>query len=309
MAVGGSRVQVMRGLLIETALWAVVGLAGAIPVAMACLRIVSAIVWSRQLVRLRTASRPSRRRRRSDPVRRFRGYRSSRAGISERALRFAPGNRHAIEPASRIARCSGQPDRARPGGWHGGDRAFAKRARADGAHSPGFGGPAGARIVLPETRYVAEASQRDFFTRLLSVIRSRPEVRTVSASSYVPPTAALGNLRFTIEGRTTVSDAQSASPAAVDAAAFRALGIPLLHGRLFDDRDGPGAPDVCILSQALAHRYWGSDDPIGVRLQIAGLANPVTVIGVVGDVRQPIRPIPGPRRCCICPISRRLGRS
>jgi putative ABC transport system permease protein len=289
MAVGGSRLQVMRGLLIETALWAMVGLAGAIPVAMACLRIVSAIVSGpdslfdfapRLDLRAATAG-----------VILFAAFVGiAAAGPAFRSVVFASrlvtdtrssrrrGSRAALAGQIALALVVGTVAIALSRNVS----ALTELTRPDSADRQAL------EIVLPETRYVTEASQRDFFTRLLSVIRSRAEVRTVSASSYVPPTAALGNLRFTIEGRTTVSDAQSASPAAVDAAAFRALGIPLLHGRMFDDRDGPGAPDVCILSQALAHRYWGSDDPIGARLHIAGLANPVTVIGIAGDVRQPI---------------------
>jgi hypothetical protein len=142
--------------------------------------------------------------------------------------------------------------------------------------------------VLPDTRYAEEPSQRAFFERLLTALRSQPELASAAMSSYVPPTQAPGNLRFTIDGRPEPSDAHSASPAAVDPGAFRSLHVTLLRGRLIDERDGPGRPDVCVISAALARKYWGNADPLGVRLQVVGLDRPLTIVGIVSDVRQPI---------------------
>jgi putative ABC transport system permease protein len=142
-------------------------------------------------------------------------------------------------------------------------------------------------IVLPETRYTTEDLQREFFARLVAALRTRAEIARVAASSYLPPTQALGNMRFAIDGAGEPPDAQTASPAAVDAEAFRALGIGLLSGRLFDARDGAVAPAVCIISAAMARRYWGDADPLGRRLRIAGLERPITIVGIVADVHQP----------------------
>jgi putative ABC transport system permease protein len=61
-----------------------------------------------------------------------------------------------------------------------------------------------------------------------------------------------------------------------------------VRGRLFDLRDGPGAPDVCVMSAALARRYWGATDPLGQRLHIVGFDRPVTIVGLVSDIRQPV---------------------
>jgi putative ABC transport system permease protein len=143
-------------------------------------------------------------------------------------------------------------------------------------------------IVLPDSRYADEPSQRAFFERLLTALRAQPDLASVAASSYVPPTQAPGNARFTIEGRPAPSDAQSASPAAVDPHAFRSMQAALLRGRLIDERDGPGMPDVCVISAALARRYWGDSDPLGQRLHVVGLDRPLTIVGIVSDVRQPI---------------------
>ncbi len=69
---------------------------------------------------------------------------------------------------------------------------------------------------------------------------------------------------------------------------FRAAGIPLVRGRLFDDRDHPDAPHAAVISQSLAGRQWPGRDPIGLRIEFGNMdgdLTPLTIVGVVGDVR------------------------
>jgi len=133
-----------------------------------------------------------------------------------------------------------------------------------------------------------ETSQRRFFERLLVALAARGEVRAVAAASYVPPTRPLGNVRFSIEGRATSTETQTALASAVNASAFTLLGIPLVRGRLIEDRDSSIAPHVAVISAALSRRYWPNEDPIGRRIMLVGVAKPTTIVGVVGDVRQPL---------------------
>lgn len=70
---------------------------------------------------------------------------------------------------------------------------------------------------------------------------------------------------------------------------FRALGIPLLRGRWFDDRDTIDAPHVALINQALAKVKWPGQDPIGRTIEFGNMdadLRPLTIIGVVGDVRE-----------------------
>jgi len=70
---------------------------------------------------------------------------------------------------------------------------------------------------------------------------------------------------------------------------FRALAIPLLRGRLFDDRDTIDAPHVAVVSQSLAREKWPGQDPLGHRIEFGNMdgdLRPLTIIGVVGDVRE-----------------------
>ncbi|MBS1873273.1 MAG: ABC transporter permease [Acidobacteria bacterium] len=69
---------------------------------------------------------------------------------------------------------------------------------------------------------------------------------------------------------------------------FRAMGIPLVRGRYFGDQDVQNSPHVAVISEALAKEKWAGKDPIGQTLEFGnmdGNLTPLTVVGVVGDVR------------------------
>jgi putative ABC transport system permease protein len=70
---------------------------------------------------------------------------------------------------------------------------------------------------------------------------------------------------------------------------FTALGIPLKRGRLFDERDTLDAPHVALISETLARQRWPGQDPVGRTIEFGGMdgdLRPLTIVGVVGDVRQ-----------------------
>jgi putative ABC transport system permease protein len=69
---------------------------------------------------------------------------------------------------------------------------------------------------------------------------------------------------------------------------FRTLGIPLMRGRIFSDQETPTTTNVAVISQALARRQWLNQDPIGQTIEFGnmdGNLKPLTIIGIVGDVR------------------------
>ena len=69
---------------------------------------------------------------------------------------------------------------------------------------------------------------------------------------------------------------------------FQAMGIPLVAGRLFDDRDAPDAPHVAVISATLARTKWPNQDPLGKTIQFGNMDGDLrtfTVVGVVGDIR------------------------
>jgi putative ABC transport system permease protein len=76
---------------------------------------------------------------------------------------------------------------------------------------------------------------------------------------------------------------------------FRALGIPLMRGRLFDARDGIDAPHVAVISESLAKTRWPKEDPLGRTIEFGNMDGDVrlfTIVGIVGDIRQRSLEIP-----------------
>jgi predicted permease len=70
---------------------------------------------------------------------------------------------------------------------------------------------------------------------------------------------------------------------------FRALGIPLVRGRSFDDRDVAGAPHAALISESLARTRWPGQDPIGRTIEFGnmdGYLNLLTIVGIVGDTHE-----------------------
>ncbi len=70
---------------------------------------------------------------------------------------------------------------------------------------------------------------------------------------------------------------------------FSAMRIPLVRGRLFDERDGPDAPHVAVISESLAATKWPDQDPIGRFIQFGNMDGDLRgfrIVGIVGDVRE-----------------------
>src|SRR5204863_7004128 len=70
---------------------------------------------------------------------------------------------------------------------------------------------------------------------------------------------------------------------------FQALHIPLVRGRLFDDRDGPSAPPAAVINASLARKQWPNESPLGRIIQFGNMdgdLRPFTIVGVVGDIRE-----------------------
>jgi predicted permease len=148
-----------------------------------------------------------------------------------------------------------------------------------------------AAVELPASRYAAEQPRANAFARLLERVAALPGVQ--AAGAVAPQLFPFGGprvrgARFEIQGRPDAeyrAEVYSATPAY-----FAAVRIPLLAGRLFTERDGAAAPPVALLSSVVARRYWGAADPLGrvIRLESQRRDSPwVTVVGVVGDVRNP----------------------
>ena len=147
-----------------------------------------------------------------------------------------------------------------------------------------------ADLMVPQTRYPKGADQTRVYRRLLEGLTERPELQAVGVGFPGPFHGGSASGTFFIEGRasTTRADRPFGHLGTVSGGYFAAMGIPLLSGRTFQDRDVETAPPVAIVSASLAQKYWPGENPVGKRMRFDD--NPAdpwfTVVGLVGDVRQ-----------------------
>jgi putative ABC transport system permease protein len=167
-------------------------------------------------------------------------------------------------------------------------RSFARVLEVD----PGFR-PSGVltlRVALPDAVYSKPEQVRGFYQRLLERVQGLPGVQAAGAVSALPLSGQGGSGTITIDtqsvpmvDRTPEADQRVATPDY-----FKAMGVGLVRGRFFEDRDADGAPLVAIVDESLAQTFWPNQDPIGKRLHIGGgggNAPWTTVVGVVRHVR------------------------
>ena len=119
-------------------------------------------------------------------------------------------------------------------------------------------------------------------------IRPRAGVVAVGAAWTFPLNNQFRNDgTFIIEGRGEVTGPPPKGTfIGVSPSYFESLGVPVLRGRAFEDRDRKGAEGAVIVNDRLARRHWKNEDPIGRRLSSDGGRTWRTIVGVVGDVRQ-----------------------
>ncbi|MCC6536603.1 MAG: ABC transporter permease [Bryobacterales bacterium] len=117
------------------------------------------------------------------------------------------------------------------------------------------------------------------YRNVLEAVRALPGVRLAAVTTVLPQGRVQASIDFGAEGARQMDYVQAQ---AVSPDYFSVMGIPLRAGRAFDDRDTAGAGPVVIVSEATARKFWPGENPVGKR---TAHKTPMTVIGVVGDVR------------------------
>ncbi len=142
------------------------------------------------------------------------------------------------------------------------------------------------QTALPGSQYRERSQQNAFYLQALERIRALPGVLGASANVMVP-LAGGGNwaLEVAIEDRPATGERLSADARAVMPHYFRTMGIPLLQGRDFTEQDGPGSTNI-IISEAMARRFWPGENPLGKRFRPGTINSWMNIVGVVGDVRE-----------------------
>jgi putative ABC transport system permease protein len=150
----------------------------------------------------------------------------------------------------------------------------------------------------------AKAAQGIFFSNLIDRIKQVPGVRKVGATSGLPlEGGGLPDGTFLVMAQNEVPKTMDGFAAmfqqkerlgvadfgVVTDGYFQVLGIPLMRGRIFDERDGPNSPHVALISESLARDRWPNQDPIGHTIDFGNMDGDLrllTIVGIVGDTRE-----------------------
>jgi predicted permease len=166
---------------------------------------------------------------------------------------------------------------------------------------PGFkpNGVVSASVSLPQSRYAKDDALRNFMNRALPAIRSFPGVSYAGATRAIPLGGNHNDSVILAEDYQMKPGESLISPLniGVTPGYFEALGISMVRGRPFDERDSETAPQVIIVDERLAKHFWPNQDPVGRRMYFPGTGDPkdfmkvtehtvwLTVVGVAHSLR------------------------
>ncbi|MGA3016754.1 MAG: FtsX-like permease family protein [Bryobacteraceae bacterium] len=148
-----------------------------------------------------------------------------------------------------------------------------------------------AEVSLPQFQYSTPQQWTAFTNELLARLHAQPGLRDSAVAAPLPmDRQGQASFEFRIVGNLPLPPSESATAdyATVSPDYFRVMGIPLLRGRFFSERALPSNPNVAIVSETLARRYFPNQNPIGRQMRFGFPPNSDVsreIVGVVGDVR------------------------
>jgi putative ABC transport system permease protein len=146
-----------------------------------------------------------------------------------------------------------------------------------------------AESSLPESKYKTDAQQTAFYDLVLDKLRAIPGVIDVAGVSILPLSGNNMVISLALEGEPHGEGIPTAHGEMLDVVTpdfFRVMKIPLKAGRLFSAQED-STPLVVIVNQALARKYWPGQNPIGKRISVSYNSDSLReIVGVVGDIRR-----------------------
>ena len=145
------------------------------------------------------------------------------------------------------------------------------------------------RMQLARAKYADDAARIRFFREVTARVAAIPGVRATGAVSYLPMAGLGAGTDFNIEGQPPSAPGQDKTTAVTvcDNGFFQVLKIPLLRGRFFTEQEMQEKRNVVLINEALARQYFPNQDPIGQRVTIdmSDRNVPTEIIGIVGNTK------------------------
>jgi putative ABC transport system permease protein len=148
-------------------------------------------------------------------------------------------------------------------------------------------------LNMPPSQYATPQRCEIFYSRLLERLRRVPGVTEASAVSGLPYSFYENDEKAVSDQSegSRLSDLPTVMQESISEDYFRALRLPLREGRFFDQRDAATTPAVGIVSESLARRFWPGTEALGRRLRLPETDSPnswITIVGIVADVRHEV---------------------
>ncbi len=139
------------------------------------------------------------------------------------------------------------------------------------------------RLVMPiNAGAYAEARGTELYREIVERVRAMSAVESAALVRFAPLTmSGSGEWEITIDGQSGPVPHQEVGANVVSSGYFETLGIPIVRGRPFDDRDRAGTGGVVIVTEAMARRFWPGQDALGRRLKSGGPW--LEVVGIARD--------------------------
>ena len=141
-------------------------------------------------------------------------------------------------------------------------------------------------LTIPAARY-DNAGTTSFYQRLVEQMQALPGVQIAAAASDIPPVAGGNNWDIIIDGRTRAPGESAPSPnvRAVTRGYFRALSVSIAAGRGFGAEDHAASSPVAVLNETSARAWWPNANPVGQRIKFESGLPWVTIVGVARDAK------------------------
>ena len=142
------------------------------------------------------------------------------------------------------------------------------------------------QLVLPASRYANPAAQAVFYDQLLEKVKSLPGVTSAGMTTRLHLDEPGSTVLFFPEGQV---DQGAQNPQGrlrvVSPQYFETMGIPLVQGRMFNERDTAAGPRVMIINESMARRYFQDQNPLGKRITYTLDRLTCEIVGVVRDAK------------------------
>ncbi|MFY9570625.1 MAG: ABC transporter permease [Blastocatellia bacterium] len=145
-------------------------------------------------------------------------------------------------------------------------------------------------LALAGSKYSVSDKQIRFFQEVTRRVEDLPGVQSVGLISAAPLSGGVYAGGFSIEGGSPIAETDSlvADRRMINPRYFTTLGIPLVAGRYFTERDDQLSPSVAIVSESWARRFLPNEDPLARRIKLGGRDSTrpwLSIVGIAGDVR------------------------